>query len=448
MIGESVDNPVAPSDVLPADIAILHLLRLDPDRWQVDGISVDQGQLGTFPDSDPDAPVLEFSSDTVRSIDLGWAVIHVSMRHGLRHECGKCGGPMQVNKWVKNTYSSSPLCLSETFVSVSVPQLHCPECGGYPKARCPLVVRDHTYTRLLKLGVMQTLSQETVKATSEAHRVGPWIVGDILAGSIEEGKGRQDLSGVDTLYIDEIQFGHGQDYVTMVADQDHRMICGVKGNDMKSVEDVADYLESKDFDTSRIKWVCSDMSVPYKAGIRKRFGKAKQILDKFHLTKLVNTALDYARKRTNRELKKMGLEFPKKVKYTVLFRAENQDERHRARMEQIRMLNPELAQAFDLKEEFAGFFECGDKHEARSFFMRWYNRVRGSGIPELMDASRRLLKRLNEMLRWFDHRISNGVAEGMNNTYKKIKSAAYGFRNAGNFIDLCLYRKGRLDLSL
>ena len=53
------------------------------------------------------------------------------------------------------------------------------------------------------------------------------------------------------------------------------------------------------------------------------------------------------------------------------------------------MYNKELALAFDLKEEFFDLFECRDKHHARSYFFSWYNKVRGSRIPEMVDVSKR-----------------------------------------------------------
>ncbi len=66
----------------------------------------------------------------------------------------------------------------------------------------------------------------------------------------------------------------------------------------------------------------------------------------------------------------------------------------------------------------------------------------------MVDVSKCLMKRLNEILRWFDHKVIKAVSEGMNNTYKKIKSAAIGFKNEQNLIDMCLFRKGKLKLSI
>lgn len=421
-------------------------LRLDPSRWQVTGIEVSCGDLSLFPEDG--SGVMTFCTDSVRDIDTGSAVINVSMRHGLRHTCSVCGEVMGVHDWVSTGYKSAPILMMATSVRISVPRLRCCTCGTVTKARCPLVEPGRTYTKMLKLQSLSMLSEETVSATAQGCRIGPWIAGDILESAVEEGRESQDLSYMNGIYIDEIQFGKGQDYITMVADQNHDAVCGVRGNDTESVRAVRDILVSKGCDPDRIEFVCSDMSTSYKAGIRECFANAKQILDKFHIIKQVNESLDRTRKRCIRELKAEGLEHPKKVKYTVLYREANLTDKHKARLQEVRLLAPELAQAFDLKEEFIGMFDCRDRHKARSYFFSWYNRCRGSHIPEMIDVSRRLLKRLNDILRWFDRRVTNAVSEGLNNTYKKIKSAAYGFRNPDHLIGLCLYRKGNLRVSI
>ena len=64
-IDKYVDNPV-----VPAELGLLLALRLDPARWEVIGVSVDQEVLGTFSDSDPDSPVFDFTTDSVHAIDL------------------------------------------------------------------------------------------------------------------------------------------------------------------------------------------------------------------------------------------------------------------------------------------------------------------------------------------------------------------------------------------
>ena len=431
---------------LPADQAIVRMLRLDPKHWVCLGISVDSGDISQFSDSEPDSPVIETTTYHLRDLDRGSICIFISMKSGIRHVCQTCNCAVSIKKYVTHQFDSSPLSGMRTKISVRVPQVHCESCGGYPTVRCPLVVFNHTYTKLLKFDALSTLSEETVSATSSACRVGEGIVFDILDDAVQKGLETQDLSDVNTLFIDEIQSTHGQNYISMGADQNHRAISGVLDHNIESVRETSEWLKSKGCDPDQIEYVCCDMSTAYKSGVKKYFKNAKIIIDHFHLNKSVNDALDAARKRTNRELKANGLEYPKNVKYTVLHREKNHNDVHKERMNEIRLYNPELAKAFDLKEEFFEFFSCPDPHTARSAFFRWYNHARASKIPEMVDVARRMLKRLNDILRWFDHRISNAVSEGLNNAYKKIKSAAFGYRKPENLINMCLFRKGRLDV--
>ena len=435
------------STVLSPNDALLLMLRLDPNRWEIRGCKVDLGDIPLFSDEDPDRPVVETTTDDIVYLDRGNLDIEVSLKHGLRHVCG-CGRPYDIHKWVSNRYNSTPVMGMRTTVTICVPQVHCPVCGTYPKIPCPLVVRNCTYTKLLKLEDINVLTEQNIKSTSRTCKVGRSVTENILEDTVEEGLRTQDLSYVHTLFIDEIQSTHGQNYITMAACQDHKALCGVIGHDIESIRQIRDHIASKGCDPMSIRYVSVDMSVAYKSGVAECFPNAKLIIDHFHLIKMVNDALDKTRKRTVRELNRVNAECPKGVKYTVLYRERNQNEKHKALMVEIRLHNKELALAFDLKEEFCEIFDSKDRHEARSKAFSWYNRCRGSHIEEMMDVARRFIKRLNDVLRYFDHRISNAVSEGLNNVYKKIKSAAYGYRKEENLINMCLFRKGNLRISI
>ena len=428
--------------------SFLKAFRLDSRHWQIIDFDIDQGSVPCFSDDSPDDPIIETTTDCLRDFDMGSMTVHISMRHGRRFICQDCGTLQKVHKWIDTDYSCPPILFMRTKVRIKVPQLYCPCCSKYRKARCPLVVPNHSYTRLTKFEVACVGMSQTVRSTSESCRIGEGIVSEIIHDIVEEGKAERDLSNVTTLFMDEIQSTSGHNYVTMVADQDHRLICGVLGHDADSVKAVRDDIASCGCDIDSIRLISVDMSTGYKAGVKEHFPKSKTILDRFHIVKMVNESVDKVRKRTNRELKADGLDYPKNVKYTVLYRESNHDERNRARMDEVRLLNPDLARAFDLKEEFCCFFEASNKRTARSLFFRWYNRVKGSHIPEMIDVARRLFKRLNDILRWFDNRLSNGVAEGMNSVYKRIKADAYGFKKPDNLIDFCLFRKGCLNVSI
>lgn len=132
---------------------ILASLRLDPDDWAVCGLETDMGDVPFFTDQ----PTIITDTSTISGLSLGSVTIDISYRHGKRHVCPSCGRAMDVNKWVSNTFSNPPMFGMTTSVRIRVPQLHCGSCPGYPQIRCPLAVRNHTFTKLCKFDMLRNL---------------------------------------------------------------------------------------------------------------------------------------------------------------------------------------------------------------------------------------------------------------------------------------------------
>jgi transposase len=64
-----------------------------------------------------------------------------------------------------------------------------------------------------------------------------------------------------------------------------------------------------------------------------------------------------------------------------------------------------------------------------------------------MKTARSLLERAEGLLSYFDHRINNGKAEGINNKIKVLKRQAYGFRDQ-EYFKLRLYHLHNKELQL
>jgi len=183
---------------------LLKTLRLDDDKWFIESLKVSTGVVPYFSD-DPEVPTIITNSSEISTLSLGDINIGVSFKHGVDHICPHCGKRMSVNKWVRNEFSNPPMFGMSSSVTVSVPQLHCKDCGGYPQISCPLVVRNHTYTKLSKFDTLESLSKQNATDTMRSVRLGKRIVSDILGEAVTDGRSTQDLSNVDTLYLDEVR---------------------------------------------------------------------------------------------------------------------------------------------------------------------------------------------------------------------------------------------------
>jgi len=50
------------------------------------------------------------------------------------------------------------------------------------------------------------------------------------------------------------------------------------------------------------------------------------------------------------------------------------------------------------------------------------------------------IRKADRILAWFDHRVNNGVVEGINSKIHKTKAAAYRYPNLNNFAMMCMYK--------
>ena len=84
---------------------------------------------------------------------------------------------------------------------------------------------------------------------------------------------------------------------------------------------------------------------------------------------------------------------------------------------------------------------------AFAFFKKWYGWAIRSRLAPIKRVARTLKARLENIVSYFRHRITNASAEGLNSKIQSLKSAARGFRNFFNYRTRILFFCGKLDLA-
>jgi transposase len=91
---------------------------------------------------------------------------------------------------------------------------------------------------------------------------------------------------------------------------------------------------------------------------------------------------------------------------------------------------PELGQMYDLKEEFRKIFEeSEDWYQGTFKLIDWIK----SAASLFSKSCETIIRWFAEITGYFEHHISSGCVEGINNKIKLIKRCGYGFRNFENF---------------
>ena len=277
----------------------------------------------------------------------------------------------------------------------------------------------------------QEALHQTVKRTAGKEKVGEGLVRRCVTEEIGKRLGAREVEEVpEFIGLDEFSVSGRRLY--------HTAICNlVKGKVMEVVEGqgrqkVEGYLDNLP-DPERVKGVAMDMHEPFRQAVQMCLPQAKVVVDKFHFIRHVNKAMDKVRSRLqggNRRGKRRDLF---RSRYTLLKGAERLADWEKERLNRLFYCYPELHKAWVLKESFRAWYRETNRMRAEERLGLLEERIKGDSLPEIKELLHTLTNWREEILNYFDYRITNGFVEGKNNRIKTIKRIAYGYRNLDNF---------------
>jgi transposase len=194
-------------------------------------------------------------------------------------------------------------------------------------------------------------------------------------------------------------------------------------------------------DSSRLQGVTMDMWRPFKIAVSTVFPNVPVVIDKFHVLKMANTALDKVRTTLAKSrATEQGRQWMRdkallrKRRYKLVPGLTGSPEVDgQIKLNSWLEGEPELKEAYELKEALADIYEPGtSKYEAEIALDKWRNsvpkRLGGKGKPfqPLLTATENWR---TEILAYFDHRQTNAYTEGLNSVIKvkNRQGRGYGF---------------------
>jgi len=252
------------------------------------------------------------------------------------------------------------------------------------------------------------------------------------------------IKGVKAIGVDEIQWGHGHQYLTLVYQIDQ----GCKRLLWVGKERTGDCLRQffqlmpKTF-ARNLKFVCSDMWQAYVEVIAECAPRAVHVLDRFHIMRLLNKAIDQVRREEVKRLERDGYEpVLTHSRWCLLKRLENMTQKQTVKLSELMQYNLQSMRARLSREDFQRFWEYESVTWATKFLDEWCARTMRSKIEPMKKVVRSLRAHKDLILNWFraDGQISAGTVEGFNNKAKLAIRKAYGFRTYQS-LELALYHQ-------
>ena len=277
----------------------------------------------------------------------------------------------------------------------------------------------------------QEALHQTVRRTAQKEKVGEGLVRRCVAEEIGRRLGSRELEGTpEFIGLDEFSVKRRRLY--------HTAICNlVKGEVMEVVEGrgkqkVEEYLDSLP-EPERVKGVAMDMHEPFRQAVQMCLPQAKVVVDKFHLIRHINGALDKVRSRLQGGSRRGKRRELFRSRYTLLKGTERRADWEKKKLNQLFYRYPELKRAWVLKESFRAWYKETNRSRAQERLGLLEERMDNDPLPEFKELLHTLGNWREEILNYFDYRITNGFVEGKNNRIKTIKRMAYGYRNMDNF---------------
>ena len=197
---------------------------------------------------------------------------------------------------------------------------------------------------------------------------------------------------------------------------------------------------------ARILWASCDMSRAYTEAIKHHCPNATLVIDRFHVVKALNQAVDDVRKDEWRGLDTKGRSAIKGLRWLLSMHARNRSKGNTRYLNSLRNSNRRIHRAWVLKDEFDHIWNYRYRASAEKFLKRWMTAALRSRIPSLRQFVTTLRNHFDNIVAFTDRNLTNAVGEGLNRIVKIIKNRASGYRNLDSFADVIFLTLGDLDI--
>ena len=343
-------------------------------------------------------------------------------RPGAEFACPECGLPLPVydhvpaRRWRHLDHGDRV-----TWLRARLPRVYCLE-HGVRRAQVPWALPEARYTLAFERHAIDVLLETDVLGGARLLKLSWHEAWHLMERAVERGQKAKKRRVIPYIGVDEKAVARRHQYVTMVCDLDRGTVEYLAENREKTSLD-AYYASLSQEQLAGIQGVAMDMWEPYISSTVAHVpgGREKIVFDRFHIMQHMNGAVDTVRKQENRLLLEKDIDVLVGTKYLWLFAEENVPEKMIEHFEFVRALNLKTGRAWAIKEALRELWDYQRKGWAKLYWRQWYFWATHSRLQPVKDVARMIRSHLENVLTYFDHRITNAVSEGLNSKIQTVK---------------------------
>lgn len=377
-------------------------------------------------------------------LENGAVIVKIRRRPGDGFRCGQCGEGLlfAYDRYEPRRIRDFPMWGRPCYLEAELVRVDCPKCGVVIEG-LEWLERWARHTQRYEKYVAHLCDLLPVTDVAALEGLNKNAVYRIDKKWLQRRHERMEDRLVKYLGIDEIAVKKNHRYATLFYDLERREVIGVVKT--RRERRVGGWFRRwGKAKCKAVEAVCMDLWSPYLNSVRRHCKNATVVFDKFHVYRYLSDAIEEVRRYEQSICKPDQAELIKGTRWLWLKSPGKLKRKQKHTLDEIMAINKRLQRAYLLKEDFEAFYECDDREEAESFLKQWTRRCQRSGLEGFLKLGRRLNRWKEGILAYFEHRITNGIAEGINNKIKVLKRRSYGFHDEEYFFLKILNATGAL----
>lgn len=315
-----------------------------------------------------------FKGITITAFAFGSNVLHLKIKpHKCGCQCPHCGRRgtiVQSSTHKSRRWEDLRLGAWALHLHYQPREICCPTHGrsqevihwANPNAQ---VTFRHEY-QMLRLS-----QQMTQKQVAELLDVPVSTLSGRLHRAIERYRQGHEICDLHYVGIDEVSYCKGHKYLTVVYDLERSVVVWIgTGKGRKTIDEFFNEVLSEN-QRNEVVGACCDMSETYIGAIEDHCPQAVLVLDRFHIMKSLNEAVDEVRKEQWRDAGTEERKVLKGLRWLLFKHGSNRSKRDTRLLNEIQRSNRRIYRAWVLKDEFNQFWEYTYEKCAETFLKSW-----------------------------------------------------------------------------
>ncbi|HKL59918.1 MAG TPA: ISL3 family transposase [Sphaerochaeta sp.] len=379
--------------------------------------------------------------------------VHITLDYqkGSKFPCPHCGDLCTVYDSNQKEWRHLNFFQYRCYIHARVPRVECKD-HKVTLIEVPWARKGSGFTLLMEAVLLTMLRQMSVRQVAKQvgeHDTRLWRQ---LKGFVRKALESQDFSDVKDIGVDE--YSHkGHEYITVFLahptkkSTKARVLYTTEGKDNSTVTRFGEKFKEKKGKPDEVKNITCDMTHGFRNSMNALYPKATTTVDRFHVMKMANDAVDTIRRRELRSKDSKKCKALDKTRFLWLKNRENLNE---DQLKQLDLLLDteylDTVTAYNFRLKLQDVYACNDYDTAVEAYEELCLQLCNSNINEMKKLGKSLVRNAIEILNFFDSRKTNAVLEGFNSVISLIKRKARGFKNMENFMTMIYFVCGELEL--